>query len=212
MKQKNKWFIRLLFAISLSVNIGFSQHAQKKIKSEQAIVLNDSVWIESTRNIEIRKHGGVGFLYPYKLPDANKQGLALFRTNSTAINTGFTIIEVDDTNKHLKTLQGRIKFSGSDIEQTQDTLIIAAYYSTTKDVLVLANLHKGQVAENAAVMKIWKPLAQFESFQMNLPEATMKAQKYLMIQLILKSGSDDNFYYGVSNAVIDDFRLVSTKE
>jgi hypothetical protein len=203
----------LPLAISLWVNLVFSQKAQNKIKIEQDIVLNNSMWVESNRNIEIRKHGGIGFFYPYNLPDANREALALFRTNSIPINTGFAIIEIDDAIKNLKTLKGRIKFSGSDIDQTQDTLIITAFYSKAKDSLVLKNLHKGHISDAATMVKISKPLAQFESFQINLPESnTTKEQKYLIIQLLIKSGSDDDFYYGISNAIIDDFRLVSTKE
>jgi len=126
------------------------------------------------------------------------------------MNTGFTIIEVDSSIKILKSLRGRIKFSGSDIAQTQDTLLIATHYSKTKNQTALANLNKGLIPENAAVVKISDPLAQFESFHMNLSEPdNNEDRKYMIIQLILKSGSDDNYYYGKSNAVIDNLHFMN---
>ena len=71
----------------------------------------------------------------------------------TSINSGFTIIEVSDSILALKTLKGKVKFSGSDIDQTQDTLIIAAYYSKTKDSLLIASLRKGPNARKCSFRK-----------------------------------------------------------
>ena len=200
------WLIASV-VILLGGNFGLSQ-GLKENKLPIRLTSDDSVWIESNRNIEIRKDGGVGFFYPYNLPDADNGALALFRTYTTPINTGFTIIELDSSIENPKSLSGRIKFSGSDIDQTQDTLLIATYYSKTENQLVLANLNEGLIPENADVVKISDPLAQFESFHMNLSEPNNEEdRKYLIIQLILKSGSDDNYYYGRSNAVIDNLHL-----
>lgn len=197
--------------VLLCGNLVFSQNIRKVNKLEHNIVLDDSVWIESNRNIEIRKHRGVGFFHPYNLPDADNDALALFRTYSTPINTGFAILEVSNTIKDLRTLKGRVKFSGSDIDQTQDTLIIATSYSKTKDSLLIANLNKGLVSDNADVVKISEPLAQFESFHINLSESNNNEErKYLIIQIIIKSGSDDNYYYGISNAVIDNLHFTNS--
>ena len=202
------WLIASL-VIVLGGNFGLSQTLLEVDRLPIPLSSVDSVWIESNRNIDIRKQGGVGFFYPYELPDAVNDALDLFRTYSTPLNTGFTIIEVDSSFKNLKKLSGRIKFSGSDIDQTQDTLLIATYYSKTKNQIVMANLNEGLLPANAAVVKISDPLAQFEYFIINLPESDIKQERnYLIIQLLLKSGSDDNYYYGNSNAVIDNLHFI----
>lgn len=196
--------------ILLCGNLGLSQNIMTvENKLSLSSITNDIIWTESNRNIELRKNKEVPFFYPYDLPDANLGALALFRTYSTPLNNGFAIIEVDNANGNLKTLAGRAKFSGSDIDQTKDTLIIAAYYSKTKDSLLMANLNKGLIPNKADVLKISEPLAQFESFYIHLSKSINdEEQKYLIIQLILKSGSDDSYYYGESNAVVDDLNFV----
>lgn len=212
--KKNLKSLMTTLIILLSVNLALSQDDSKNNKLLISLASNDSVWIESNRNIEIRKYGGIGFFYPYNLPDAKNDAMALFRTYNTPINAGFAIIEVSDSIENLKTLIGSAKFSGSDIGQTRDTLIIAAYYSKTKDSLLIVNLNKGLIADKANIVKISTPLAQFESFRINLSESSNnnEERKYLIIQLIIKSGSDDNFYYGISNAVIDNLYLTHSEK
>jgi len=190
-------------------NLGLSQNILPvEDKLLLSSITNDIIWTESNRNIELRKNKEVPFFYPYDFPDANQGALALFRTYSTPLNNGFTIIEVDTTRGNRKTLAGRAKFSGSDIDQTKDTLIIAAYYSKTKDSLLIANLNRGLIPYDADVLKISEPLAQFEPFYVPLSAPVNVAeQKYFIVQLIIKSGSDDNYYYGTSNAVIDNLHF-----
>lgn len=214
MKKVLKGLIATLI-ILLCGNLGLSQNRVPVVnKLSLSRITNDINWIESNRNIELRKNKEVPFFYPYDFPDANPGALALFRTYSTPVNTGFAIIEADEASRELNTLKGRAKFSGSDIDQTKDTLIIATYYSKTKDSLLIANLNEGLIPEKADVIKISEPLAQFEPFYLPLSAPINVAeQKYLIIQLIIKSGSDDNYYYGTSNAVIDSlhFNNGSTK-
>ena len=210
MKRKPlKWLIAPL-VILLCGSFGLSQSIPRAKNLTYEIVICDSVWVESNKNIEMRKHQGIGFFYPYNLPDAENSALALFRTYQTPINCGYNILEVDDNNKSVKRLMGKIKFSGSDIDQTKDTLIIATYYSKTKNALLLANLNGGLVPIKANLVKISEPLAQFESFHIDLLQSINdEERKYLIIQLIIKSGSNDSFYYGNSNAVIDDFYFIT---
>lgn len=196
----------VFLAILFTTNLTFSQNTLKESKFQ--ISLSDSVWIESNINMEIRNHRSLGFFDLNELPGNDNKGLVIFRTYRTSINSGFTIIELNDSIQALKTLKGKVKFSGSDIDQTQDTLIIAAYYSKTKDSLLVANLNKGLISENAVLERISEPLVQFEHFQINLSKSHEdEERKFLIIQLIIKSGSDDNFYYGISDAVIDNLYL-----
>lgn len=206
-----KWLIAILI-ILLCDNLVLSQSISKNKMFPISLASYDSLWTESKRNIEFRKQGKIGFIYPYNLPDSNKEAIALFRTYNTPINNGFAVIEVDNTLKDLKTLNGRVKFSGSDIDQAQDTLIIATYYSKTKDSSLIKSLNIGQVPKIADVLKISDPKAQFEYFHINLSENNNnEEQKYLIIQFIIKSGSDDDFYYGKSNAVIDGLYFTNSQ-
>jgi len=203
------WIIAPLVTL-LCGSFGLSQSIPRESDPTQEIVIDDIVWMESNRNIEIRKHEGVGFFYPYNLPDAKNNALALFRTYRTPVNNGYAIIEVDDTNRNVEKLLGRIKFSGSDIDQAKDTLIIATYYSKTNDALLLSNLNEGVVPDRANLVKISEPLAQFEYFRIPMQDCINEEErKFLIIQLILKSGSDDSFYYGNSNAAIDDLHYIT---
>ncbi len=192
----------------LYCNSGLSQNkllAEHKLSTSDNT--NDITWIESHRNIELRKNKEIPFFYPYDFPDAKRNAWALFRTYRTPLNNGFAIIEVANKSGNLKTLKGRAKFSGSDIDRTKDTLIIAAYYSKI-DSLSIANLNKGLIPDKADVIKLSEPLAQFEPFYIPLSEPIKAVEKkYLIIQLIIKSGSDDNYYYGTSNAVVDNIHF-----
>ncbi|TXN36112.1 hypothetical protein FVB32_16270 [Flagellimonas hymeniacidonis] len=192
----------------LYCNLGLSQNkllAEHKLSTSDNA--NDITWIESHRNIELRKNKEIPFFYPYDFPDAKRDALALFRTYSTPLNNGFAIIRVASKGWAPRKLMGRAKFSGSDIDQTKDTLIIAAYYSKI-DSLSIANLNKGLIPDKADVIKLSEPLAQFEPFYIPLSEPIKAVEKkYLIIQLIIKSGSDDNYYYGTSNAVVDNIHF-----
>ena len=196
-----KWIIAFLIGI-LCGHLALSQ----------SVKMDQTLWIESDKNVKLRENDGVGFLYPYNLPDAHGKAIALFRSYETPINTGFSIVEIKTLDMMPKAVKGRIKFSGSDIERTTDTLFITAFYSNTKNASLISSLNEGRIPTSAAVLIISEPLAQFEFYRLDLSQAIPKEeQKYLIVQLIIKSGSDDSYYYGNSNAVIDNLRLIAAK-
>lgn len=198
------------FVALVYYNLALSQVMPKESELSLNIISDDFFWTESSKNVEYRKHGDIGFFYPYDLPDAHGEALALFRAYNTPINSGLSIIAIDNPNKSLKAIKDRAKFSGSDIDQTKDTLIIAAHYVKSTDSLLIANLNKGLIPDRAALLKLSEPLAQFGSFYLNLAAPiNIAKEKYMVIQLIIKSGSDDNYYYGKSNAVIDHLHFSS---
>ncbi len=193
-------------AVLFAANLTIAQSSLKEDKLDISLAVVD--WVESSINLEIRNHGDLGFFDLNKLTEKGNKTLTLFRTYRTSINSGFTFIEVGDSIKALKMLKGEVKFSGSDMDQTQDTLIIAVYYSKTKDASIIENLNNDLIAENAVVVKISEPSEQFEHFEINLTKChSEKERKYLIIQFLIKSGGDDNFYYGISNAVIENLYL-----
>ncbi|QLG44377.1 hypothetical protein [Costertonia aggregata] len=162
-----KWIIVFLIGI-------FCEH----LASSQSIKLKRTFWIESVKNIELRKNNGTGFLYPYNLPDAHGEALALFRSYQTPVNNGFSIVELSDLDKIPKALKDRFKFSGSDIDQTNDTLVIAAFYSRTKDASVISGLNERRISPYAAVLTLSEPMPQFEFFRLDLSKAMTKEEKF----------------------------------
>jgi len=62
------WQIASL-VILLGGNLGLSQTLLKENRLPIRLTSGDFVWIESNKNIDIRKQGGVGFFYPYEYPN-----------------------------------------------------------------------------------------------------------------------------------------------
>ncbi|WP_139195651.1 hypothetical protein [Aquimarina amphilecti] len=71
------------------------------------------------------KNEGTGFSYEYNLPDAWGICYALYRTYKGSLNNGYILLDMSELSSTTKNIRGRYKFSGSDIDQTKDTLIIA---------------------------------------------------------------------------------------
>ncbi len=161
-------------------------------------------WKEHKKNDFWRKRDGHGFAYKYNLPDANGNAVALHRgvskSHITETNAIFNSFLTPINHNKLK-LIGRYKFSGSDIEETNDTLKILVF-STIKQIKSLIN----GIPKNATTLELIIPKTQFEWFHLDLSK--IKNNNYLTIVIQLISGSDDKFYYGYSNAVIDDLKFV----
>lgn len=163
-----------------------------------------SGWKEHSKNTLWRLEDGHGFAYKYELPDANGSALALHRGSSlshiTETNKIFTSFLVPENKENVR-LVGHYKFSGSDIDQTNDTLRIIVF-SSEKPVSSIPD----EFPKNTKALDISKPQAQFDWFHLDVGE--IKGNNYLTIVIQLKSGSDDSYYWGYSNAVIDDLKFV----
>ncbi|WP_299314787.1 hypothetical protein [uncultured Aquimarina sp.] len=83
------------------------------------------VWNNSSKNDEYRKNEGTGFSYEYNLPDAWGISYALYRIYKGSLNNGYILLDMSELSNTIKSIRGRYKFSGSDIDQTKDALIIA---------------------------------------------------------------------------------------
>ncbi|MBW1294965.1 hypothetical protein [Aquimarina litoralis] len=157
-------------------------------------------WREHPRNEEWRQSYGEVFAYKYELPDANKNALALHRgylAQSNEILTSFLVPA------HMEDLQliGRYKFSGSDIDRAEDVLRIIVI-SSEKVIHMISDTH----LEDANILNITTPKAQFNRFHLDIDKIQKNTYVTIVIQLI--SGSDDSFYWGQSNAVLDDLKFV----
>lgn len=161
-------------------------------------------WKEHQKNNVQRLEDGNGFAYKYDLPDANKNAIALHRGASsshiTEDNAIFSSFSIPENHKNLR-LVGRYKFSGSDIEQAIDTLKVVVFSSPEQLKRI-----PDEFPKNATISNLVLPASQFEWFHLNVTE--IKMNTYLTIVIQLKSGSDDNYYWGYANAVIDDLKLI----
>ena len=187
-------------------NIGFNQfHTICNSENSYELPLG---WKEHEKNDFWRLRDGHGIAYKYNLPDANENAVALHRgiskSHITETNAIFNSFLTPINHKSLK-LVGRYKFSGSDIEETSDTLKILVF-STIKQIKSLIN----GIPKNATSLELIIPKAQFDWFHLDLSK--IKKNNYLTIVIQLTSGSDDDFYYGYSNAVIDELKLVKKQD
>ncbi len=161
-------------------------------------------WKEHKKNTQWRLEEGHGFAYVYKLPDANGNALALHRGSSyshiTKTNGIFTSFLVSENAKSIR-LVGRYKFSGSDIDEAIDTLRITVLTSEKQMDSIPNTLPK-----DTSTLEIIRPQSQFEWFHLDVGE--IKKGSYLTIVIQLNSGSDDSYYWGYANAVIDDMEFV----
>ncbi|NER17294.1 hypothetical protein [Spongiivirga citrea] len=158
-------------------------------------------WKEHQKNDAWRQDNGRGFAYKYDLPDANGNALALHReyfVQTNAILTSFLIPE----NKENLRLVGRYKFSGSDIDTAKDTLCITVF-SSERPIKTVSDT----LPEKAVALNITTPKAQFEWFHLDVNK--IQKNNYLTIIIQLKSGSDDSYYWGQSNAVLDDLKFIT---
>lgn len=162
-------------------------------------------WKEHQKNSAWRLEDGHGFAYKYDLPDANGNALALHRGSSgfhiTKTNEIFNSFLISENHKNIR-LVGRYKFSGSDIEQTNDSLRIIVF-STPKELKSVPD----KMPKNATAVNLVIPASQFEWFHLDVGE--IKKENYLTIVIQLNSGSDDSYYWGQSNAVLDDLKFVT---
>ncbi len=158
-------------------------------------------WKEHPKNEVSRLDDGHGFAYKYYLPDANENALALHRTYDAQANSIITSFPIPQNKKNLR-LVGRYKFSGSDIDTAKDTLRIAVFSSeSSMDETPII------LPEKATILNITKPEAQFEWFHLDINE--IPKGNYLTIVIQIISGSDDSYYWGQSNAVIDDLKFIT---
>lgn len=207
LRQTGKYLIISLLCV-LCYNEGYSQEKTKTTPPNSSkYSIDQAFWIESSKNKTLRENGGKGFLCPYKFPDA-QDAIGLFRDYSTSINSVYTIVDINNSLNKRQQLKGAVKFSGSDIAHVKDTLIIATHYSKTKEALFIDN---GIVPDHANVVKIYESSSQFEPFHIDIPKRVHDdSLRYLVIQLIMKSGSKDSFYYGQSSAVLEDIHFIET--
>lgn len=81
-----KWIIAFLMA-TLSGNLALSQ----------SMKMGHTLWMEFDENVELSENDGVGFLYPYNLPDTRGEAIVLFRSYKTPINSGLFSNTNDDS-------------------------------------------------------------------------------------------------------------------
>lgn len=202
----------LIISVSLEMmaqinvpNGGFNQF--ETISSNKQVYDVPVGWKEHRKNKTWRSVDGHGFAYKYDLPDANGNAVALHRSSSgshiTETNALFSSFLNAENHKNLRLL-GRYKFSGSDIEETIDTLKIVAF-STSRQLTYIPD----ELPKNASVLDLTLPASQFEWFHLDVGE--IKKGNYLTIVIQLNSGSDDSYYWGQSNAVLDDLKLITKK-
>ncbi|WP_405207345.1 hypothetical protein [Aquimarina sp. LLG6339-5] len=158
-------------------------------------------WKEHQKNNALRQTDRQGFAYKYDVPDANGNALALYRAYYTQTNTILTSFLIPENQENLR-LVGRYKFSGSDIDAAKDTLRITVFSSKN-----LVDDTPDALPENAAMLNMSTPEAQFEWFHLDINNIQKNNYVTIVIQLI--SGSDDSYYWGNSNAVLDDLKFVT---
>jgi len=165
-------------------------------------------WKEHQKNEIWRSSDGQGFAYKYDLPDAHENAIALHRGSSeshlTEDNAIFSSFSTPEKCNNLR-LVGRYKFSGSDIAKATDTLKVAVF-STSEQ---LENI-PDKLPKNTAVIDLVVPTSQFKWFHLDMNE--IERGDYLTMVIQLKSGSDDCYYWGYANAVIDDLEFVVKKD
>lgn len=158
-------------------------------------------WKEHPKNEQWRQSYGEGFAYKYELPDANGTALALHRAYLAQTNEIMNSFFVTENIQHLQ-LTGRYKFSGSDIDEAEDVLRIIVISSEK----VIQRISDNDL-EDAHILNITTPKAQFDKFHLEIDKIQKNTYVTIAIQLI--SGSDDSFYWGQSNAVLDDLKFVT---
>lgn len=158
-------------------------------------------WKEHPQNELWRQSYNEGFAYKYELPDANGTALALHRGYLAQTNEILTNFFVTENIEHLQ-LMGRYKFSGSDIDEAEDVLRIIVI-SSEKMIQKISD----KDLEDAHILDITTPKAQFDRFYLEIDE--IQKNMYVTIAIQLISGSDDSFYWGQSNAVLDDLKFVT---
>lgn len=94
--------------------------------------------------------------------------------------------------------------SGSDIDQTKDTLIIAVSKYKKQSKAEIERFDTGQIEKNDFYHVYTEPQTQFQGFDINLSNLKIRNDECLAIQFIIKSGSDESYYYGISDAVVDN--------
>ena len=164
-------------------------------------------WKEQQKNEFWRSRDGHGFVYKYDLPDADGSAIALHRgcpqSHIIEENALLSSFSIPEKGKNLR-LVGRYKFSGSDIQQATDTLRVAVF-STPEQLQHVPDI----LPKHATVLDLVVPTAQFEWFHLDMDE--IEEDNYLTIVIQLKSGSDDSYYWGYANAVIDDLEFVTKR-
>lgn len=213
MKQNSISWLIAPMALLLCVNITLAQGNMSKIDMGSIRkTINDSIleariipiWNDSSKNEDYRKNDGTGFSYEYKLPDAWGISYALYRSYKGSLNNGFILLEISELSNTLINIRGRYKFSGSDIDQTSDTLIIAVSKYKKQSREEIERFDNGQINDNDFYRVYTEPQTQFQGFSIDSKNLNIRDDEYLAIQFIIKSGSDDSYYYGNSNAVIDN--------
>jgi hypothetical protein len=213
MKQNSISWLIAPMTFLLCVNMALAQGNMSKIDTssikttiENSIVEAQiiPIWNDSSKNDEYRKNDGKGFSYEYNLPDAWGISYALYRTYKGSLNNGYILLDMSELSNKIESIRGRYKFSGSDIDQTKDTLIIAVSKYKKQSRVEIEKFDNGQLDKNDFYRVYTEPQTQFQGFSIDLDNMNLKKDEYLAIQFILKSGSDDNYYYGTSDAVIDN--------
>jgi hypothetical protein len=213
MKQNRISWLIAPMAFLLCVNMVLAQGNMSKInKGSIKTTIDDSIleaqiipkWNDSSKNYEYRKNDGTGFSYEYNLPDAWGISYALYRTYKGSLNNGHILLDMSELSNTIKSIRGRYKFSGSDIDQTKDTLIIAVSKYKKQSSAEIEKFDNGQLDKNDFYRVYTEPQTQFQGFSIDLDNLNIKEDEYLAIQFILKSGSYDNYYHGTSDAVIDN--------
>lgn len=181
----------------------------------EVIYLLPNDWTESVvPNVFSRAIRGEGFFYRYEDEDANGYALELQRgtpeASSIPVNSGFIRFECSDVPNKIK---GKYKFSGSDLSGVTDTLKIASYFRSVTDTLTTANEHYAGIhnlsdAPDAVILNITEATSEFMDFELDMTPFLGEDVDYVTIQLIMKTGSSNQFNPGYSTAVIDELKFV----
>ncbi|WP_159092249.1 hypothetical protein [Aquimarina sp. Aq107] len=205
----------LIKMIILTILVSFKLEAQVEIPNgnfNQFEIIKTEIhtyslpvgWKEHEKNNSRRQVDGQGFAYKYDVPDANGNALVLYREYYAQTNTIFTSFCIPENKENLR-LVGRYKFSGSDIDTAKDTLRITVFSSENS----IENTPE-TLPEDVTALNISTPKAQFEWFHIDINN--IQKNNYITIVIQLISGSDDSYYWGHSNAVLDDLKFVDIKD
>ncbi|WP_157972983.1 hypothetical protein [Aureibaculum luteum] len=77
----------------------------------------------------------------------------------------------------------------------------------------MERLDDGRIGKDDFYRIYTEPQTKFQGFSINLDNLNIKEIEYLAIQFNIKSGSNENYYYGISDTVVDNltFGFINSK-
>lgn len=87
--------------------------------------------------------------------------------------------------------------------------MLAVYPSQSSHQVLNELLNTNKLPGDTKALQFTHPIANYDTFNFELPQKITNHEKgFIVIQFIIKSGSDDSFYYGNSNAIFEDLHFI----